>query len=212
MINLKDIMTIDSLTYGEPSKTDIKKMSNDVGVFEGFDIKQFKQNPQPKNSSSETLDELLKIQSIPRDEDLIVKADDILNYFKDYIEALGFEYPEKHVKKLLVTTKPIILKLKYHYNRPRPSDLAEYWNLELDNFYLKTMGTPSYPSGHSTQGILVALSLGKMFPKYAKQLLKLGKDISYSRLVSKAHYPSDSRFGEALGLELYRHMEKNNGR
>ena len=54
--------------------------------------------------------------------------------------------------------------------------------------------------------------LRKMFPKYAKQLLKLGKDVSYSRLVSKAHYPSDSRFGEALGLELYRHMEKNNGR
>tara|TARA_R100000697_G_scaffold123531_1_gene156660 strand:- start:1747 stop:2385 length:639 start_codon:yes stop_codon:yes gene_type:complete len=212
MINLKDIMTIDSLTYGEPTDKHKKQMSGDFGIFENFDIEQFKQTPQPKNSSSETLDELLRIQNIKRDEDLIVKADDILNYFKDYIEDLGFEYPEKHVKKLLKKSKPIILVLKYHYNRPRPSDLAEYWNLELDNFYLKTMGTPSYPSGHSAQGILVGLSLANMFPKYTKQLIRLGKEISYSRLVSKAHYPSDSRFGEALGLELYRHMEKNNGR
>ena len=74
---------------------------------------------------------------------------------------------------------------------------------------MKSMGTPAYPSGHSTQGILVALSLSKMFPEHSNDLMKLGMDISNSRQMSKAHYPSDSKFGEKLGGDLFKFLEKN---
>ena len=29
-----------------------------------------------------------------------------------------------------------------------------------------------------------------------------------SRLVAKAHYPTDSQFGEKLGYDLYKHIKK----
>ena len=70
------------------------------------------------------------------------------------------------------------------------------------------MKTPAYPSGHSTQAVLVGQVLGDMFPEYREDLLLLAEDISMSRLVAKAHYPTDSKFGEDLGYALYKHYKK----
>lgn len=197
------------MTYGAPSQNHITKMNKDLGKLDGFPIVNFMSTPPAKNSSESVKQEIKYIQSIPRDEKFIKDADDVSGYFRQYIEALGYDYPKDHVKKLLDNSSSIILKLKYHYNRPRPSDLAKIFGYELDNYYMKSMGTPSYPSGHSTQGILIALSLSDMFPEYKNNIMKLGMDISNSRQMSKAHYPSDSKFGEKLGGELYKYMKKD---
>ena len=208
MIKLGSIYT-DAIIYGDPSNKRLKEMDSEKGPFDGFDINLYKSFPPPKNSSQTTLDELNYIQGIERDEKFIKEADDVENYFKSFIEGKGFEYPKKHVKHILKCSKPIIVKLKYYYNRPRPDQLADHFNLPLDNFYLDSMGTPSYPSGHSTQGILIGLVLGDMFQEYRQELFNIGKDISYSRLMSKAHYPSDSKFGEQLGRDLYNKMRND---
>ena len=74
------------------------------------------------------------------------------------------------------------------------------------------MKTPSYPSGHSTQGYLVAEMLKTKYPKKAKQLDQKAKDISDSRNIAKAHYKSDSRKGRELGLEMANFIkQKQNG-
>ena len=64
------------------------------------------------------------------------------------------------------------------------------------------MKTPSYPSGHSTQGYLVAEMLKVKYPEKAKELNKKAKDISDSRNIAKAHYKSDSTKGKELGLQM----------
>ena len=69
------------------------------------------------------------------------------------------------------------------------------------------MKTPSYPSGHSTQGILIGKVLADKFPKAAKQFIKAGKNISDSRRIAKAHYKSDSMMGEKLGEAMYQHIK-----
>jgi acid phosphatase (class A) len=73
---------------------------------------------------------------------------------------------------------------------------------------LDSMNTPSYPSGHSTQGVLIALVLSDMYCEHQYNLMELAKDISYSRNVARAHYPSDSRFGEKLGGEMFKYLKK----
>ena len=67
--------------------------------------------------------------------------------------------------------------------------------------------TPSYPSGHSAQGVLVGEALADMYPKAAKKFRKAGKDISKSRNVARAHYKSDSKFGEDLGKTMFKHYK-----
>ena len=81
--------------------------------------------------------------------------------------------------------------------------------MDLDNIFTGSMGTPAYPSGHSTQGILIALVLSDIYPELRTSLLDLGKKISFARLSAKAHYPSDSNFGEELGIALYKHLVKD---
>ena len=100
-----------------------------------------------------------------------------------------------------------ILKLKKHFNRPRPHVLAKKRNMKLEHVELKSMKTPSYPSGHSAQGALIGEALADMYPKAAARFRKAGKDISDSRNLARAHYKSDSKFGIDLGKEMYKHYK-----
>ena len=104
---------------------------------------------------------------------------------------------------------PIIMKLKKHFNRPRPKVLAKKMGVKMKDIELETMKTPSYPSGHSVQGYLIAMTLSDKYPKKRDKLMKTAKDISYSRNIARAHYRSDSKFGEAIGLELYKYLKQN---
>ena len=41
-------------------------------------------------------------------------------------------YPRSKVEKLLTDSSIIIMKLKYHYNRPRPHQLADHPSIKID--------------------------------------------------------------------------------
>jgi hypothetical protein len=47
-----------------------------------------------------------------------------------------------------------------------------------------------------------------MYPDHEYNLMELARDISYSRNVARAHYPSDSEFGELLGDALFKYLKK----
>ena len=73
------------------------------------------------------------------------------------------------------------------------------------------MKTPSYPSGHSTQGYLVGLYLLEKFDdeKLGKELISEKKAISKARNIGRNHYPSDSKIGEELGKKMFRFIKKD---
>ena len=69
------------------------------------------------------------------------------------------------------------------------------------------MNTPAYPSGHSAQGYLIGMMLSDKHPKKKKQLMQAARDISYSRNMARGHYKSDSKFGEQIGKDMYKHIK-----
>ena len=95
------------------------------------------------------------------------------------------------------------MELKYKYNRPRPYQLAEFYGLDVDKFNLDSMNTPSYPSGHATQGYLLGKFYSDRYPEHIGEFMKLGEDIAESRIKAKAHYPSDKQFGKELAKKLF---------
>jgi len=95
------------------------------------------------------------------------------------------------------------MKLKKHHDRPRPYELDK----KLNAVVLKSMQTPSYPSGHSVQGFLIGAYLSDKYPKSRKGFMNTAKNISYSRRVARAHYKSDSKMGEQLGNSMYKHIK-----
>tara|TARA_R110001583_G_scaffold52813_2_gene163604 strand:- start:4562 stop:5491 length:930 start_codon:yes stop_codon:yes gene_type:complete len=196
--------TIDDMVYRDkPKKKHVKRMEKDLGPLVGFPIEKFKNVLPPKNESGETKEEIQKLDSILVDTDFVDSADDIDNHFEKFLDSKDLEYPIEEIKKYMSGVRAIILQLKYHYNRPRPGQVADAKGMDFDRESLKSASTPSYPSGHATQGRFIAKLLSDIYPEYGKQLMKIGDDIAYSRNMAKVHYPSDSKFGKELGDELY---------
>ena len=64
------------------------------------------------------------------------------------------------------------------------------------------------PSGHAIQGYLLGMYFGDQYPQSRKVFTQLGEDIAQSRIVAKAHYPSDKSFGKVVAEYLYSIVRK----
>ena len=118
--------------------------------------------------------------------EVLVKEGDDEKEVREYLESQNLEYPKEYVKELIKDSGKIIYELKYKYNRPRPIQVAKFYQIEgFETTTLDSMHTPSYPSGHSVQGILVGRALGKMFKEHKQELYEVGKMISDSRLMEE---------------------------
>ena len=176
-------------------------------MFNKFNVQKFLDKKPPSDNSFTTMQEIKQLGKIPMNVKFVKDKDDINASFQKIIKDKNLDVPKNTVNNLIKESAPIIMKIKKHYNRPRPKVLAKKMNINLDDKELDSMKTPSYPSGHSAQGVLVAEVLSQMHPKHAKAFKKLGEDISYSRNVARAHYPSDSKFGKELGKDLFNHIK-----
>ena len=195
---------INDMVYREtPKDAHIKRMKRSLGPLEGFPLQKFKNILPPENESTQTEEEIDYLDNIPVEKELVHSADDIDLHFKKFLTSKGLEFPTIELNKVMKGVKSIILQLKYHYNRPRPFQVAKAKNLKLDSEYLQSASTPSYPSGHATQGTFIARYLTHLYPQYEKELKQIGEDIAFSRNMAKVHYPSDSEFGKVLGDGLY---------
>ena len=170
-------------------------------MLKDFPIKKYLDKKPPSDNSNTTKQEILELTKIPIKENFVKEMDD----GKGRIEKIVGKDPL--VSKLINESRPIVDKLKIHFNRPRPKVLAKKMGVIMKDIELKTMKTPSYPSGHSIQAYLMALTLSDKYPKYRNKLMKTAKDISYSRRVAHAHYKSDSLFGEQIGRDMYNYIK-----
>ena len=152
--------------------------------------------------------ELQYLKDLPEDHSYVEEHDDIEKVFEQVCIEHNLEYPKELVKNLIKSASGILLDLKYHYNRPRPNQLASHYNIKLGERVLESMKTPSYPSGHSAQGILVGKVLQTKLPITTDSFIEAGKRISYSRNVGRAHFPSDSRVGEDIGTAMYEFIKE----
>jgi len=118
-----------------------------------------------------------------------------IKYFKGkMIEQLDEENRQKvlyTIEEILKDTLPLLLKIKYHYNRPRPSQLAIYLKAPLYQYPSLSDASPSYVSGHVFQSKIICEVLGNYYPKEYNLFNKIQKDIAISRLSLGLHYPSD---------------------
>ena len=208
MLKLKELLRLDEMKYsGKIKPKHQKRMKRELKYIHEVQVKHM---PPPENSSAETRNEIKWLQKYNDgvvNEDIVKKGDDIKAVYKEYCEDNKLKYPKDYITELIKDSGKLIYQLKYKFNRPRPKQVAEFLEMDLPTTTLESMHTPSYPSGHSTQGIFIGKVLSKMYPNHEKKLMKIGKMVSHSRLMARAHYPSDSRFGEYLGELLFRNLK-----
>lgn len=175
------------------------------GLFKDFNMSKYFDRKPPKNTSLRTYQELMYLKDLPEDKEFVEKHDDIEGVFEEVCKEHNLEYPKELVKEIIKSCS--MLELKWHYNRPRPFQIAKHYNVELGEHVMESMKTPSYPSGHSAQGILIGKLLQTKLPINTDAFLEAGKRISYSRNIGRAHYPSDSELGEIIGNAMYLHIK-----
>ena len=202
---------LDALTHGKLGPKRIKQLAQPYPEFEHMNLEDWMGYPYPKTSSEKTRKEIQYVISLGQfrtqwEDDMIMSDKKVMKAFKLYLDEYGIEVPTlDRINNLKDQSESIILQLKRHYNRPRPVKVAKELGLPLDTFPLETANTPSYPSGHSTQGRLVALLLADEVPlEHRKNILDIGERIGHGRQIAGAHYPSDHTFGKRLADELYR--------
>ena len=177
-------------------------------MFKDFNISNFKKMKPPGDNTFDTSQEVKALNKIPLNKKFVKDNDNIESAFAKTAKENNVEnYDKKIPAKLIKESAPIILELKKHFNRPRPKVLAKKMNIKMKDIEMDSMKTPSYPSGHSVQGILIAKVLGDKYPKAKSAFAKTGENISYSRRVAHAHYKSDSKMGEQLGNSMYKHIK-----
>ena len=173
-------------------------------MFKNFDIKPFKKKKPPSDNSFDTAQEIKALKKIKLNKSFVKKYDNIEAAFAKTAKEQGIkDYDKKIAAKLIKESAPVILKLKKYHNRPRPYDLDK----SLSSVKMDSMKTKSYPSGHSAQGMLIALVLKDKHGK-GSAFMQTAKNISDSRNMAHAHYPSDSKNGKELGKQLYKHIKK----
>ena len=173
-------------------------------MLKDFDISPFKKMKPPVDSGYTTRTEINELKKIPLNKSFVKKFDNIETAFAKTAKDNNIkDYDKSIAAKLIKESAPVILKLKKYHDRPRPKDL----NKNLPNYEMASMKTPSYPSGHSVQGTLIAKVLGDKYPKEKSAFVKTGENISYSRRVARAHYKSDSKMGDKLGNSMYKHIK-----
>ena len=177
-------------------------------MFKNFNTEPFKKKKPPSDGGYTTHTELNELRKIPLRKDFVEKYDDIEVAFKQTAKREGIkDYDSSIAGKLIEKSAPVIMKLKKHFNRPRPKVLAKKMNIKMKDIEMASMKTPSYPSGHSTQGILIGLALSDKYPKAKSAFMKTANNISDSRNIAHAHYKSDSDMGKKLGKSMYNHIK-----
>ena len=92
---------------------------------------------------------------------------------------------------------------KDFYRRPRPYVIdPALANGKLEKSF-------SYPSGHSTESMVLALVLAEVFPDRKDAIIAEARDIGWHRVEIARHYPTDIYAGRVLARAIVRQMDKN---
>ena len=201
MIKLKELLELNEMTYNEgANEKHQSRIDQPITLFEDISISL---QPFPENTSKKTLEEVRYLAEIEEDVEFVKEHDKVAKVFGKLHKDLELEYNQDEAKKYLRESAKYIMELKYKHQRPRPFQIAEFYNIDLNGVDLDSMKTPSYPSGHATQGHLLGMIYSERYPQHRKEFMKLGEDVAESRINGKAHYPSDKKAGIHLAKKLF---------
>lgn len=189
---------LEEVVYGNPTREQIEQLQKPTQF--DYLLPSMFEVTCPSNISTLTQDELRAIVDYQKQYNYLPES--VKKRYQAYDDDIGraivnFIY-NKHqiditemVKQIFIDTLPIILKLKYKFQRPRPFQLGYYYKQSIFPVQTLTAISPSFPSGHVFHVALVAETLGNVYPKTYQDMSKLLSDVIEQRLFYGLHYPSD---------------------
>ena len=200
---------VETIQYGYASRQNTKIMDN-KSLFDKY-YEEFTNTPFPVNNSETTINELKEIETAIKehgdDKNIILIDTQIENYYIAQLKKIGIQVDASVIYDLNMAIAPIYMKLKYHYQRPRPFQLGWIHKIPIMPNGSSSADSPAYPSGHGGQSRFIMLVMSDLFPEHKEWLMKLSDYVAYSRVAMGVHFQSDNAFGQAIAEYVSRTEE-----
>lgn len=206
---------VDSLKYKQ-NYDYLKTPSANISFPElnGIDLFNIVQKPE-KNSSPKTKKELDYVAKLANSRtikqiELVYSVDkNPMFLYEPIIEKFNLDFPYHKFNTIYENiVSPLVDHLKNYYNRARPFQLAELYNIKIDRIITKTHHTPSYPSGHTMYAGLISEILSSIYPEKKTIFEDLVKKTALSRVLQGVHYPSDNEASIKIIKTIYPKLSK----
>jgi len=207
---LNTSIDINAVNYGNAPLECFELMQNPNDHIKNWFIKKGLaekiKNEAPLNDSATTKSDLAalveKTKKATAEEITFARyVDDVSNLAQTFIDLLkenGHEESMGGFFGIDHQTEGLLFFLKDIINRPRPYQLAKYYNYPLYPLIRTDAMTAAYPSGHALTGFVMSEYYSKKYPKLAPELKALGEKIANSREVTGIHYPSDTAVSKQI--------------
>lgn len=202
---------INEVTYGNPTYQ--QKEVLDKKSIVGDLFTELSKEECPTNGSEATKQELNQIKSAlqnleksnPQDLRRYMNMDkSLIQYIEQLLRAEQIDEAET-IRSIVSDIQPLILKLKYKFQRPRPYQLANYRKLKLFPLQSISALSPSFPSGHSIQAMVIMTVIGRKHPNLTQFSKRFYEDVMDSRVAIGVHYPSDNDFSAKVANAILEH-------
>jgi acid phosphatase (class A) len=121
----------------------------------------------------------------------------------DFFQPGKFPKTEAFFERVQTDAAIVTDSAKDFYKRPRPFVVdPELANGKLEKSF-------SYPSGHSTESMVLALVLADLFPDQHDAIIAKARNIGWHRVEIARHYLTDIYAGRVLAQAIVREMKKN---
>ena len=208
-------MDFNDITYGNPNLEEIQFIQGKGLVDDLFESLKTTL-VCPKNDSELVKDELNEIV----DSLNAIGQPDNESYLKRYkaydrnlIQSLIGVFKQKNIDvedlciEIVKDIQGLLYRTKFYFQRPRPYQIAQYYKLKLFPYKSFSAHTPSFPSGHTVEAIVMLNVIGNKYPTEYPFCKELIDDVAYSRIYLGVHYPSDNDASREMSKMILKHPE-----
>ena len=192
---------INKVRFGQPTRelwetaSVAKDPIRDWFMDQGLTSKYIAEAPQnDSDTTKKDLEILMAEMSRVTPEDIT-----FARFVEEHLEQVFIDF--LNAKKIKATmdeyfmidgqTEALLFWLKNAINRPRPHQLAYYYELPLYPLIHTDANSAAYPSGHSLTAFVMSEYYSRKYPQHRAELEALAKKIAKSRELMGLHYPSD---------------------
>jgi acid phosphatase (class A) len=171
--------------------------------------------PPPPPDSPEQAADLAEVRSVcraaPGNEIAAALAEKKFTVFNfapaigDFFQPGKFPKTEEFLQRVQKDAKTATDTAKEYWKRPRP------YAVDPTLAAGKLEKSFSYPSGHSTESMVLALVLADLFPGKRDAIIAEARRIGWRRVEIGRHYPTDIYAGRVFAQAIVREMKKNAG-
>lgn len=121
----------------------------------------------------------------------------------DFFQPGKFPKTEALFERVQKDAETAVSAAKEYWKRPRPYTVLP----SLAAGKLET--SFGYPSGHSTESMVLALVLADLFPDHREGIVRIARDIGWHRVMIARHYPTDIYAGRVFAQAIVRELKSS---